>query len=137
MAARLDDEVHAMTVNSFTSVSLHPPLILVCVDCNARMNAWLQKIDAFAISFLGDDQEAVARRFAHQVGGEHVPEPLFWGEGAPLVVGALGGLRCTVRQQLEGGDHVIVLGHVSSVWEDERGRLPLLYFRGSYHVDGV
>jgi len=132
VAVQVGDETHGMTINSFASVSLEPPLILLCLDTRAKALGWIQEAKRFSISFLGADQEKHSRRFAGQSGGEDLEEPLFWGEHPPFVTGSAGGLRCTLHQTLEAGDHWIVLGKVEGIWQSEEARGALLYFRGSY-----
>lgn len=120
-----------MTANSFTSVSLDPPLVSVNIDRAAAMHRHLGQATHFAINVLERRQEVVSRRFADDhvdrfEGLGHRP-----GEtGMPLLDGALAVIECEVHARLEVGDHTIVVGRVVAGRTGE-GR-PLLYYRGGY-----
>lgn len=107
-----------MTADSFTSVSLTPPLALICVKQTARIHEASLAEQAFAVSVLGSHQEQVARYFAnhHRPRGEDEfalvdASPGTW-TGAPIVKGALAWLECRLTAVYEGGDHSIFLGSV-------------------------
>jgi flavin reductase (DIM6/NTAB) family NADH-FMN oxidoreductase RutF len=140
VTTRVGDDVAGMTVNSFTSVSLEPPLVLICVE---KGGTFLERITSmterglpqeFAVSFLTAEQEGHSRRFARQEGGEELLEPVFWGEGPPFVHGASGGVSCVVHQTVDAGDHVVVIGRVTALWEAGEERGALLYYRGRYRT---
>jgi flavin reductase (DIM6/NTAB) family NADH-FMN oxidoreductase RutF len=129
---------HGMTANSFTSVSLYPPLVLVCVRKDAIMHDAILGHGAFAVSVLSSAQEPAARYFADRNRprgfGEfdpidHAPGPH---TGAPLLSGALAWVECALSAVYEGGDHSIFLG---SVLEAVRGtpRGALLFVDGGFH----
>jgi flavin reductase (DIM6/NTAB) family NADH-FMN oxidoreductase RutF len=130
---------HGMTVNSFTSVSLDPLLVLVCVERDALMHKVLEEAGSFAISVLGGDQEPLARYFADSSRPPGAAQFASLGfrtgaaTNAPLLDDALGWLECEVERTYDGGDHSIFLARVLSV---ERGRVrePLLYFGGTYRT---
>jgi flavin reductase (DIM6/NTAB) family NADH-FMN oxidoreductase RutF len=126
-----DGKPWGMTVSAFSSVSLEPPLILVCIHKKAGGHACLSIGSHFAVNILSEEQEMVSRRFASR------DEERFDGTGfrsgltgAPLLDGVIAVLECRVDQCYEGGDHTIVLGEVlaTSVAEGK----PLAYFRGGY-----
>jgi flavin reductase (DIM6/NTAB) family NADH-FMN oxidoreductase RutF len=120
-----------ITVTAFSSLSLEPPLVLVCIDLRARLHDELQKGHAFAVNILKEDQELVSRRFASSKGDQFEDVGAIEGSGgAPLLVGALTTIECRVVDRLPGGDHTIVVGEVESAQINE-GK-PLLYFRGGY-----
>ena len=135
---------HGMTATAFASVSLHPPLVLVCVDRSATMHEVLADAAHFGVSLLSADQEELSRRFGSgepQRGG--IPEPeRFDGvgytrsaNGAPLLNDALAHIECRVHDRHVAGDHTIVIGEVeSAIAFDAR---PLLYYRGGYTELGV
>jgi flavin reductase (DIM6/NTAB) family NADH-FMN oxidoreductase RutF len=131
------DLMHGMTANTFTSLSLDPPLVLFCVGRDARMAKLLDGADGFAISILSADQEDVSRHFAgrHFEIGSGV-ELLQQGPVAPLVPGSLGSLSCTIEEMHEGGDHWIVVGRVIALHQPEKSEAmqPLVFFR-SHYVD--
>ena len=123
---------HGLTATAFTSVSLDPPLCLVCIDNAARALAPLLATRRFALSFLAADQEPSSRHFARDVddkfaGHAWQPAPL---TGCPSIEGALASVECEVHAVHEGGDHTIVVGRVLATTTADA--LPLVYFRGSY-----
>ncbi|MFS1302082.1 flavin reductase family protein [Streptosporangium longisporum] len=113
--------VHGMTANSFTSVSLDPPLVLVCIGRDAVMHARLSETAHFGVSVLADDQEGVARYFAHRSRklGAAQFETVAWTPGrltgVPLIEGALAHFECEIRYAYGGGDHTIFVGGVLSL----------------------
>jgi flavin reductase (DIM6/NTAB) family NADH-FMN oxidoreductase RutF len=122
---------HGMTVNSFTSVSLDPPLVLVCIDHKAGILEFFLKSEFFAINILRETQQALSMRFARA--GEDRFGSVEWypGEtGMPLIPGALATLECAVFQRLAAGDHTVLIGEVFHAIRHE-GR-PLLYFSSAY-----
>jgi flavin reductase (DIM6/NTAB) family NADH-FMN oxidoreductase RutF len=132
VTARFDDgQIDGITVTAFTSLSLDPPLVLVCIDHRARIHAKLKTGGNFAVNMLRDDQELVSRRFAshdedrfHEIG--YKPGL----SGAPLITDAIATVECRIVDLLPGGDHTIVVGEVEATSVQE-GK-PLLYFRGGY-----
>ncbi|GHE94876.1 flavin oxidoreductase [Aliiroseovarius zhejiangensis] len=120
----------AMTVNSFTSVSLDPPLILWCpAKVSARHDAFVTA-EHFAIHLLCDDQVDIARRFAHQgedFSGLSCREDF---HGVPVIEPCLARFDCTTERIVDAGDHSIVLGHVHRVTAHE-GR-PLTFHAGRF-----
>jgi flavin reductase (DIM6/NTAB) family NADH-FMN oxidoreductase RutF len=122
------------TVNTITSVSLNPPLVLVCLDLASSTLDALRSRGAFAINVLAADDQHLAAGFARRgplkpwdVAG-HQPGPA----GAPRLAGALAHLECTVEHRLPGGDHEIVIGRVTAVETGEEDTQPLLFYRGTY-----
>ena len=125
-------ELVGMTANSFTSVSLEPPLVSVNIDHQADLHRHLLRAERFVINVLDSKQEAVSRRFA----GEHADR--FDGvgyrldrNGLPILAGTIATLECERHTTFEAGDHTIVVGRVTG-GETAEGR-PLLYYRGGYH----
>lgn len=126
-----DGTRHGMTANSLTSVSLDPPLLLICVDHKATIRAPLLAAGGFAVNILGKDQEAVSRRFSGKL--EDRFAGIGWSSGTlphPLLDGTLGHAECTIEQLVEAGDHTIVIGRVvaGAAFDGH----PLCYFRGGY-----
>jgi flavin reductase (DIM6/NTAB) family NADH-FMN oxidoreductase RutF len=127
--------VHGMTANSFTSVSLDPLLILVCVDQRAKMLSLLHKKKRFGISVLKQGQEAISEYFAKGEQSAEAEQRLsiryrWTPSGIPLLEGALLHMSCHVIASHIAGDHTIFVGEVedAAIHEGE----PLLYFRGEY-----
>jgi flavin reductase (DIM6/NTAB) family NADH-FMN oxidoreductase RutF len=123
-----------LTVSAFCSVSLDPPLVLVCLESHVEANEGMRSSRLFGVSVLADGQEEVSRRFAwggpdkfDRVVMEHAPE------GVLLVPGALAHLVCRVVGDHAGGDHTIWIGQVERMRVQDEAR-PLLYFRGRYRA---
>jgi flavin reductase (DIM6/NTAB) family NADH-FMN oxidoreductase RutF len=119
-----------LTINSFTSVSLDPPLILWCLDevCDRRHAFHDAKV--FGINVLAAEDEAHSRRFAKGA-GRMDPQELEHGRGgAPLLKGALARLECVTRQKMSLGDHTVIVGEVADF--QVRDGDGLLFFRGRY-----
>jgi flavin reductase (DIM6/NTAB) family NADH-FMN oxidoreductase RutF len=133
VTARVGEDVHGMTANAFTSLSLNPLLIIVCVDRRARMHPLIQKAGHFAVNFLHEGQEAISRNFAGQPQA-NIGETLRFSldEGAPVILGCLASMRCDVHEVLDGGDHAIVIGRVTQLIRGDVGAHPLVYFGGEY-----
>lgn len=126
-----DGRPHGLTVNSFTSVSLAPPLVLVCVDYRAAALPHFRTSRYYAINVLREDQREVSAAFAQKK--EDRFESLKWSDGAdavPILDGALACFECRVSQTVEAGDHAIFIGEVVRARCHE-GR-PLLYFNSGY-----
>jgi flavin reductase len=131
---------HGMTANSFTSVSLDPPLVLVCVRRDAIMHQSLGRSGLFGISILSVQQEPVARHFAdhRRPFGAAQFDAVDWLPGrltgVPLIKGALAGLECELWRNYEGGDHTIFIGRLLSL-EEQTDEEALLFFGGRFrHV---
>jgi flavin reductase (DIM6/NTAB) family NADH-FMN oxidoreductase RutF len=127
--------VHGMTANSFTSVSLDPLLVLVCVSHDARLLAFLKSQRRFGVSILREDQQALSEHFAKceqsPEADAHLGIRYRWtSTGIPLLEGALAELACNVVAEHPAGDHTIFLGQVESM-QCHDGQ-PLLFHRGQY-----
>ena len=121
-----------MTASAFSSVSLQPPLVQVCVDHTASMFDALLHAERFGVSVLADEQEALSRRFA-AVESSHRFEGIGYTRGDSGVVlldDALAQLECRIASRMEAGDHVIFIGEVERA--TARDARPLLYYRGGY-----
>lgn len=127
--------VHGMTVNSFTSISLNPPVVHVSLAQNTRTNALVKRSGVFAITLLKEDQGSIADRFAGQLKDD---EDRFAGlsvftltTGAPLIEGGLAHLDCRVRTSFEIGSTTVFFGDVVSAVEGSHD-WPLVYFNRIY-----
>ncbi len=126
-----DGQPYGLTATAFTSVSLEPPLVLVCVDKRAESHPHFHASRVFAVNFLGVDHEHLSRRFATSGGDKFKDLNVRRGiTGAPLLPEALGYLECRTVEVFEGGDHTIFMGQVEAA--DAREGEPLLYFKGAY-----
>jgi flavin reductase (DIM6/NTAB) family NADH-FMN oxidoreductase RutF len=119
------------TVNSFTAVSLTPPLVLFCVDHQGESFQSVTQAEFFAVNFLADDQEEISRRFASKSADRFLGVPYADGlYGAPLLPGCLGSVECRKIAAHPQGDHTIIVGEVLEARAG--GGNPLLFYRGSY-----
>ena len=132
--------VHGMTANAFCSVSLRPPLVLVCIDHLAETYLHLRERGAFGVSVLKSDQDALSEFFAdpernpdaaHRLGIQYRKLK----SGMPVLENALANLDCRIVSAHAAGDHTIFVGEVREVLLGEGS--PLLYFRGQYGMEGT
>ena len=129
-----DGAPRGLTVSSFTSVSLEPLLVLVCLDNRISGLQDFKESMKFGVSILSESQEDVSRAFARR-DAVRAPELYFEGKlGLPLLRNSLATLECETVAIYPGGDHMIFLGQVQSVGllEGKTGGKPLLYCRGKY-----
>jgi len=135
-----DGEVHGMTANAFTSVSLDPLLVLVCVDHRARTHAQLHAKKRFGINMLAENQRAISEYYAkssetHQHAEEAGARFDRTTQGTPVLHGALAYLECRLHSAQVAGDHTIFIAEVEHVLVREGA--PLLYFQGQYRTMGT
>ncbi|MFZ5928658.1 MAG: flavin reductase family protein [Acidobacteriota bacterium] len=126
-----DGKPHGLTVNSFTSVSLHPPLVLVCIGHAAAAHGPFAAAAHFSLNFLDESQQELSQRFASSHPRRF--EGVRWHAGecsAPVLDGALGVLECETWRKMDAGDHTVFIGLVRNARARE-GR-PLVYFSGKY-----
>ncbi len=133
----LDGEVHGMTANAFASVSLDPPLVLVCVDQSARTHVHIHARKRFGVNVLAEDQRALSEFYARPP-EEQTKEPVAGFDrtehGTPVLHGALTYLECRLQSAHDAGDHTIFIAEVEDFVV--RPGNPLLYFRSKYHKIG-
>lgn len=126
---------HGLTINSFTSVSLDPPLVLICIDNRAVILNVFREATHFAINILRSGQQDLSNRFATRTDDRF--EDVRWhtgSHGVPVIEGVLATLICATTRRVEAGDHTILLAEVMA------GELaagtglpdPLLYFNSGY-----
>jgi len=131
-----EDVIHGLTVNSFSSVSLDPQLLLICIEEETRTNGFLERGTGFTVNILSRDQQDLSRKFArpglsmeerlrtvsvteHDVGGPHFAGSLAW-------------INCEQEDAFPAGDHIIYVGRVVDGKPLNRDAEPLLYLRGEY-----
>ncbi len=121
-----------LTANSFTSVSLDPPLLLVCIANSVSSAAVMRSADRFAVNVLQIGQQPTSNRFAGKGEDRFAATPWSVGEfGTPVLTGSLSSFECARHEVHDGGDHFILVGRVlKAMFEPQRD--PLLYFRGKY-----
>jgi flavin reductase (DIM6/NTAB) family NADH-FMN oxidoreductase RutF len=129
---REDGSPWGLTANAFTSVSLDPPLVLVCLDLTSDTGAWLRAAGYFAVSVLAADQERLARRFAEEATLDRFAGVAWRTEatGAPVLADAVAWLDCRLHAEHPAGDHAIFVGRIAA--GDAADVPPLLYYRGGY-----
>ena len=139
ITAAFEGQLHGMTANAVTSLSLEPPMVLICVARTAHTHGLLERSRAFAVNILGEHQEAVSRLFAQVA----APEPgrlqgmgfTIGRTGSPVLEDCVAYIECHVTEVVEGGDHSIFLGEVvaEGVMADAP---PLIFYRGQYRSLG-
>lgn len=121
-----------LTANSFTSVSLDPPLVLFCLDRKSYSYAHFEKASHFAVNVLAAEQQSVSNHFARPSEDKWRDMTLdLCGVGCPAFKESLAVFECETQRIHDGGDHVIVVGKVLS-FDYKREGAPLLYYRGKY-----
>ncbi len=138
-----DGSYYGITVSSFTSVSLNPPLVLICIDKKTEANNILPQSGFFCANILYEGQEYLSNRFAGREPDNLTPFqdiPLHTEvTGAPVFEDSLGFTDCRITETYEGGDHTIFVAEVlktgisARLDPDGQGIDPLLYFRSNYH----
>jgi flavin reductase (DIM6/NTAB) family NADH-FMN oxidoreductase RutF len=133
ITARGDDELdHGMTVSAFCSLSLTPPLVLVCIAHDASMHELMLGHPTFGINVLSSGQEAYSRRFAAEDDDRFDGIAYVRGEsGVVLLSDALAHMECHVTTHHDAGDHTIFVAEIDRAVTKEEGA-PLLYYRGGY-----
>jgi flavin reductase (DIM6/NTAB) family NADH-FMN oxidoreductase RutF len=139
----LEGEVHGMTANAFASVSLDPPLVLVCVEHHNRTHAHLHAKKRFGINVLCENQRAISEYYASaersddQAHAESEARARFGrtNHGTPMLHGSLAYLECRLHSAQLAGDHTIFIAEVEDVVVQEGE--PLLFFRGQYQKVGA
>jgi flavin reductase (DIM6/NTAB) family NADH-FMN oxidoreductase RutF len=122
----------SFTANSFTSVSLDPPLVLICVDKAASCYPAFAGATHFGVNILCEQQQHVSRTFASRSADKFADMPWISGiAGSPIFPDSAAWLDCALHDRLEAGDHLIVIGRVLSFGHSPE-KQPLGYHRGSY-----
>jgi 3-hydroxy-9,10-secoandrosta-1,3,5(10)-triene-9,17-dione monooxygenase reductase component len=133
IAAEIDGSIKAMTANSFTSVSLDPPLVLFCVGKTTHMGQIVHRATRFSVNILRQDQQNLSTYFA---GGWKEPSPppftfVNW-DGGHRLDGCPAAIGCAIETISEGGDHWLVLGRVLTLYRSEEAFAPLVFHAGRY-----
>ena len=131
VTTKSDGELHGMTVNSFTSVSMQPMLVLICLANGAHTTAAVQAKGWFVVNILEERQAELSKRFAQPDEDRYAGVNFTLNEyDLPVLSNCVAHLVCRVHRIDPGGDHIIVVGEVVKVGLREAA--PLLFFRGAY-----
>lgn len=125
-----------MTINSFASLSLEPPLILFSLDKNAHNHDNFTSCNKLVVNILNEDQKDISVAFAH-------PSSVNWNKilyveaknGCPVIKGCLAYVECIIENIYQGGDHSIIIGRVTDMQISPQEQ-PLIYFKGKYRKVG-
>lgn len=128
--------LHGITVSSFNSVSLDPPLVLICIDRSTGSHDAFAESGVFVVNILSSGQADISEQFASLrpdkfEGVEHTLTE----HGLPVLANCIANLECRVRNTGDGGDHTIFIGEVESVHVNDGD--PLVYFRSNYRAIGA
>lgn len=135
VTAQYEGERHGMTVSSFTSIALQPPMVIISLQTASRTHRLVLLAKAFAVTILAEEQQEISERFAGRLSDE---EDRLAGlktqtlvTGAPLLEGGLAWLDCRVTQAIPVGSNTLFLAEVVAVQQQKKGR-PLLYHQRRY-----
>jgi len=122
-----------ITVSAFCSVSLEPPLVLICIEKTTGSHHAFEQSGRFTVNILTEEQANISEHFATLIAdkfaaGDHAVDE----HGVPLLPSSLATLQCSLFKTLDGGDHSIFIGLVEHVIVRDAG--PLVYFKGGYHT---
>jgi 3-hydroxy-9,10-secoandrosta-1,3,5(10)-triene-9,17-dione monooxygenase reductase component len=133
IAMEVDGSIRALTANSFTSLSLNPPLVLFCLGKGTKAGQLIHEVTEFSVNILSQEQQSLASYFAGVWREETTPPFSFTrSEGGPRLDGSVAALGCHVDAVHEGGDHWIVVGQVVATHRSELPLAPLVFFGGRY-----
>lgn len=123
-----------MTVNSFTSLSLDPPLVLFCAQAGSSMVRAIKEAGGFTVNVLALEQSEISSRLARRGGPEKMQgvDTVPASSGMPRLAGALAWFDCAFERCEPAGDHLIVIGRVMDGGHNEPGGEPLLFYRSAY-----
>ena len=131
-----EGKLRGVTVSAFSSLSLNPPLVLICLANESESKDWIAESSVFAVNILGDAQEFLSERFAARA---PIVNTRFEGvpyhtaiTGSPILAESLAWYDCRVEATHDGGDHTIFIGRVEAVGFGAEGKPPLLYFANRY-----
>ena len=127
-----EGQLRGVTVSAFASVSLDPPLVLVCIANEAESKEWIAESGVFAVNILSDEQEFLSERFAARaplVNAHFDGVPFHTAiTGSPILDGSIAWYDCRVEAMYDGGDHMVFIGRVEAIGLGAEGKQPLVYF---------
>ena len=123
-----------MTANAFTSLSLDPPMVLICIDNKSTTLTELTSSKKYCVNILSASQETISRQFAKKGGPEKFDRvEYFRGEiDLPVIQGCLTSVECEISAVVDGGDHKILLGQGVKIHQSETETEPLIFYKGKY-----
>ena len=127
--------IGGLTANAFSSLSLDPPLVLICVDALSQARVLIETEKVFAIHFLADDQEEIAISFAQH--GPNKADGVKWELSKrmiPKLTEYMVALECQLESEFESGDHIIIVGRVIDISTNENKHAPLTYYKGQINA---
>ena len=131
-----EGKLRGVTVSAFSSVSLNPPLVLICLANESESREWIAESGIFAVSILSDEQEFLSERFAARapiVNARFDGVPYHTAiTGSPILDGSIAWYDCRAEAMHDGGDHTIFVGRVEAIGLGENSRQPLVYFANRY-----
>lgn len=131
-----EGKLRGVTVSAFASVSLNPPLVLICIANESESRDWIAESGVFAVNILSDAQEFLSERFAARapiVNARFDGVPYHTAiTGSPILADSLAWYDCRVEATHAGGDHTIFVGRVETVGLGAEGKPPLVYFANRY-----
>lgn len=131
-----EEGFHGLTVNAFTSVSLEPPLVLICIQKDGNSHTYIANTDAFVVNILSSKQKDLAGRFASSdldsLGRFENVSYRLSPRGIPILEDSLGYLECHLENQFVGGDHTIFLAQVENV-EINENESPLIFYASKFY----
>jgi flavin reductase (DIM6/NTAB) family NADH-FMN oxidoreductase RutF len=132
-----EGEPRGLTVSAFSSVSIDPPLVLICINREARSYLFISESKVFCVNILSGDQQQLAERFTSKIRQnqfEGVPYEV-GSTGAAIISGTVAHLECEVAEEHHAGTHSIFIGRVISC--ASRPGSPLGYYNGAFHDFGI
>lgn len=127
-----DGHLSGLTVSAFASLSLQPPLILACIDKSSTTLGLVRGTKSFGVNILAEDQQHLSNHFASKMADKFSNVDHSLGSlGSPLLIDVHAAMQCRLVEELDKGDHIILIGEVTEANVDE-SKKPLLYYKGSY-----
>jgi 3-hydroxy-9,10-secoandrosta-1,3,5(10)-triene-9,17-dione monooxygenase reductase component len=133
VTAKYSGDLFGVTVNSFTSLSLDPPLVLFCIHSRSSFRAALGVGASFTVNILAEEQKEIAALFSSGADRFLKVNSLPGLGGSPVLTNSLAYVTCEVAQEVPGGDHVIVIGEVADIGLLRRAGAPLGFYAGAMH----
>jgi flavin reductase (DIM6/NTAB) family NADH-FMN oxidoreductase RutF len=126
-----DGKLHGLTVSAFSSVSMNPPLILVCILKNTGSYSSFEESKSFVVNILDESQQQISNHFASHLHDKFSGQHYQLNEsGLPVIANCLASLECILKHSYDGGDHTIFVGEILRA--TSRNGQPLVYWYGDY-----